>query len=65
MDFQGLPEYGAQEVDWQQLLGSLAPRDIPSTQQEYWNGGPENQWNWPNQVPDLPGAPPTAPHPPH
>ncbi|KAG8991849.1 hypothetical protein FRB94_012217 [Tulasnella sp. JGI-2019a] len=64
LGFQGLPGYGAQEMDWQQLLGPFVPHDISSTQPENWNGSPENQWNWLNQVPDLLGASPTTPHPP-
>ncbi|KAG8996020.1 hypothetical protein FRB93_000982 [Tulasnella sp. JGI-2019a] len=65
MGFQGLPGCGAQEMDWQQLLGSFLPHDISSPQLVHWNGGRENQWDWLDQVPDLLGAPPTAPHPPH
>ncbi|KAG9034389.1 hypothetical protein FRB95_013297 [Tulasnella sp. JGI-2019a] len=65
LGIQELPGYGAQEVDWQQLLGSFLPHHISSAQSVHWNDSPENQWNWLNQVPDLLAAPPTAPDPPH
>ncbi|KAG8991850.1 hypothetical protein FRB94_012218, partial [Tulasnella sp. JGI-2019a] len=65
LGIQELPGYGAQEVDWQQLLGSFLPHHISGAQSVHWNDSPENQWNWLNQVPDLLAAPPTAPDPPH
>ncbi|KAG9016462.1 hypothetical protein FRB93_010711 [Tulasnella sp. JGI-2019a] len=61
--FQGLPGYGRQEVDWQELLGPLVPDEMDNTsslQPEHWNGGPVNQWDWLNEVPDVL---PTSSHP--
>ncbi|KAG9026808.1 hypothetical protein FRB95_008476 [Tulasnella sp. JGI-2019a] len=63
MSLQGLPGYGRQEVDWQELLGPLVPDEMDDTsslQPEHWNGGIENQWDWLNEVPDVP---PISSHP--
>ncbi|KAG9005821.1 hypothetical protein FRB93_009217 [Tulasnella sp. JGI-2019a] len=67
MRFHGLPGYGMQELDWQELLGPLVPdkeHNIPSLQPEHRNNDPINQWDWLNGVPDVSAYPSTILHPP-